>query len=87
MRTSVRGLRDHLSDYLRRAAAGEEVVVTSHNRPLAKLVPVGEKEAAPPLSRNALLIELKTLRNSLAGKRRGEPLSETVIRMRGEERY
>lgn len=87
MRTSVRGLRDHLSDYLRRAAAGEEVVVTSHNRPLAKLVPVGKEETTPLLSRDALLLELKALRNSLAGKRQGEPLSETIIRMRGEERY
>lgn len=35
---SVRELRDHLSEYLRRVAAGEEVIVTSHKRTIAKLV-------------------------------------------------
>mgnify|MGYP006287425329 CR=1 FL=1 len=34
---SVRELKDHVSEYLRRAAAGEEVVVTSHGRPVARL--------------------------------------------------
>ncbi len=37
MEVSVRELKDHLSEYLRRAAAGEEIVVTSHARPIARL--------------------------------------------------
>lgn len=46
MKVSVRELKDHLSEYLRRVAAGEEVVVTSHKRVVAKLVPpnaIGEE--------------------------------------------
>lgn len=34
----VRKLKDHLSEYLRRAQAGEEIVVTSHGRPVGRLV-------------------------------------------------
>ncbi len=37
MEVSVRDLKNHLSEYLRRARAGEEFVVTSHGRALARL--------------------------------------------------
>jgi prevent-host-death family protein len=36
---SVRQLKDRLSQYLRAAQAGEEVVVTSHGKPVARLLP------------------------------------------------
>jgi len=40
METSVRELKTHLSEYLRHVAAGEEVVVTSHGKPVARLTAV-----------------------------------------------
>ncbi len=40
MNVAVRELKDHLSEYLNRAAAGEEVVVTSHGKPIARLAPL-----------------------------------------------
>ncbi len=39
MRVAVHELKDHLSEYLRRAADGEEVIVTRHGRPIAQLTP------------------------------------------------
>lgn len=47
MTTSVRELKAGLSRYLKRAAAGEEVVVTSRGHPIARLVraaPEAEQE-------------------------------------------
>jgi prevent-host-death family protein len=41
---SVRELKNRLSEYLRRAQAGEEVVVTSHGRAVGRLV------GPPPVS-------------------------------------
>jgi len=38
MNASVRELKGKLSGYLKRAAAGEEVIVTSRGRPIARLV-------------------------------------------------
>ncbi|MBV8139251.1 MAG: type II toxin-antitoxin system prevent-host-death family antitoxin [Deltaproteobacteria bacterium] len=38
MTASVRELKSKLSRYLKRAAAGEEVTVTSRGRPIARLV-------------------------------------------------
>lgn len=37
MEASVRELKTHLSEYLRQVAAGQEVVVTSHGKPVARL--------------------------------------------------
>ena len=41
---SVRDLRQHLSLYLRRVAAGERLVVTERRRPVALLGPLPEEE-------------------------------------------
>lgn len=37
MKVSVRELKDHLSKYLHLVNEGEDLVVTSHHKPLAKL--------------------------------------------------
>lgn len=37
MQASIRELKAHLSEYLRQVAAGQEVVVTSHGKPVARL--------------------------------------------------
>lgn len=42
MDVPVRDLKNHLSEYLRRAQAGEDIVVTSHGRPVARLSAVAE---------------------------------------------
>ena len=39
MEISVRELKSRLSEYLRKVAAGEEVVVTSHGKEVARLSP------------------------------------------------
>jgi len=39
MQVSVRELRNHLSEYLKRASGGEDVTVTSHGKPIARLAP------------------------------------------------
>ena len=41
---SVRDLRQHLSRYLKRVAAGERLVVTERRRPVAVLAPLPEEE-------------------------------------------
>lgn len=37
---SIRELKDHLSSYVRRICAGEEVVLTSRRRPVARMLPI-----------------------------------------------
>ncbi|WP_022947928.1 type II toxin-antitoxin system Phd/YefM family antitoxin [Methylohalobius crimeensis] len=40
METSVRELKAHLSEYLRRVAEGEEVTVKVRGKPVARLTPI-----------------------------------------------
>ncbi len=47
--TGIRELRASLADLVRRAAAGERTVITSHGRAVAQLAPLDE--GAPDLDR------------------------------------
>jgi prevent-host-death family protein len=44
-RVGVRELKDQLSRYLALVRSGAEVIVTDHGRPIARLIPVGERAA------------------------------------------
>ena len=37
--------KTHLSEYVARAEAGEEVIITRHNKPVAKIVPLNARPA------------------------------------------
>jgi prevent-host-death family protein len=45
MKISVRELKDRLSEHLRAVQKGESIVVTSHNKPVARLTPVPPESA------------------------------------------
>lgn len=38
--------KTHLSEYVARAEAGEEVIIMRHNKPVAKIVPLNAKQVA-----------------------------------------
>ncbi len=91
MKVSVRELKNHLSEYLRRVEEGEEVWVTSHKRVVAKLVPpdaVGEDYA---ITEEVMMERLKALpwvrwsggkpqpRSGIAAKRGDRSLSESLL--------
>ena len=61
MEISVRELKNHLSKYLRRVQAGEEMVVTSHKRVVAKLVPPNRSGEAYEQGEDALVERLKSM--------------------------
>ncbi len=43
MDVGVRELRDHLSKYLSRVRDGEELTVTDHGKPIARILPIGQR--------------------------------------------
>ena len=45
--TTVSRLKASLSAYLRHVKAGEEVVITEHGRPVARLLPLASPESVP----------------------------------------
>ena len=40
-------VKTHLSEYVARAEAGEEVIIMRHNKPVAKIVPLNAPASAP----------------------------------------
>jgi len=88
MNVAVRELKDHLSEYLNRASAGEEVVVTSHGKPIARLAPlidnsseasVLEQLRSQPWVRPGKGGELLPVANPTAWKAGDTSLSDLVL--------
>lgn len=75
----IKEMRENLREYLDRAEAGEEIVVLRRGKEVARIVPP-RRELAP-----GRFPDLTEFRKSI--KLRGEPVSETIIRMRRESRY
>jgi len=82
----VRELKNQLSGYLDRVKAGEEITVTEHGRPIARLTSI-----APEVDRRAALIEAGIVRPAPANRRLpsqrvklapGDPLEALVAQQR-----
>ena len=81
-------VKTHLSEYVARAEAGEEVIIMRHHKPVAKIVPLNAPAAAParPVPRfvqrsfscGGALVDL-TKANQLAGELEG---AEFLAKMR-----
>lgn len=84
MDVSIRELKNRLSEYLRRAQAGEEVVVTSRGKPVARLSAPRPRERAALGER--LAVELVRSQPWIrAGK--GRPrLPQSRVRLRPGEK-
>lgn len=61
--------KTHLSELVARAEQGEEVIITRHNKPVAKLVPL----AAPPVDADARRVAVRALLQSARGRTLGLP--------------
>jgi prevent-host-death family protein len=77
----VRDLKDHLSEYIRRAREGERVVITDRGRPVAALVALPEEEG----SEVAWNLVRQGLADWSGGKPRGLPSAPRVPGRRAEE--
>ena len=78
--TSLKEARTHFSTLLDKAENGEITIITRHGKKVARLVPEKSRPNKLPLFPN-----LKNFRSQI--KIKGVPLSQTVTRMRNEERY
>jgi prevent-host-death family protein len=77
MNISVKEARSRFSAILSQAEEGDEIVIMRRGKAVARLVPCAENRRK--------LSSLKDFRATIRIK--GEPMSETVIRNRIEERY
>ncbi len=77
--------KTHLSELIARAERGEEVIITRHNKPVAKLVPINEVSPELVARRLRILDELQTIGRGIV--QRGGPLSvDEILAWRDEGR-
>jgi prevent-host-death family protein len=81
MEVGLRELRADLSRLIKRVRAGEELVVTDHGKPVARLVPMDGERTIDRLIREGLVIPApnrgrRTHPKPIEG---AEPLSDLVI--------
>ena len=60
MDVGIRDLRSNLSRYVERVKAGEEIVVTDHGKPVARLVPLNGARRIDRLIREGVVIPAKS---------------------------
>ena len=73
---NIRELTHHFSGYLKAVREGEGFIVMDRNSPVADLVPHNKNVRKPDWKRPIRKIRIK-----------GEPLSETVVRLRAKQRW
>lgn len=90
MEVSVRELKNRLSEYLRRAQAGEEIVVTSRGKPVGRLLGPRREPADPEAEALERLLAQPWIRPGNGKKVRGsdrpiewpkdeKPLSQLIL--------
>jgi prevent-host-death family protein len=82
---SVRELKNHLSEYLKRVQAGEELVVTSRGREVARLVPP-QGERSERNAEEAAIARFRRLPWVRPGLGKKTALPEPLIRIEAGEK-
>ncbi len=70
--------KTRLSELVARAEAGAEVVITRHNRPVARIVPVTEAQPFDAARRAAAVAGMEALREELRARHGGLSTAEIV---------
>ena len=85
MDVGIRELRAGLSRYVEQVKQGEEIVVTDHGKPVARLVPMNGERKIDRLIREGVVIPARSRTGWRAGEAHsGEgSVSEIVIEQRG----
>jgi prevent-host-death family protein len=69
--------KTHLSELVARAERGEEVIITRHNKPVARIVPFENTAAVDVKRRSAALARLQAIGADVAA--RGGPITQGEI--------
>jgi prevent-host-death family protein len=69
--------KTHLSELIARAERGEEVIITRHNKPVAKLVPISEVSPELVARRRQIAAEMQAIGHEMAA--RGGPITVDEI--------
>jgi prevent-host-death family protein len=77
--------KTHLSELIARAERGHETIITRHNKPVAKIVPIGRVSPELVAKRRAAIAGLQAIGREI--EKRGGPITiEEILSWRDEGR-
>ncbi len=74
--------KTHLSELVSRAEAGEEIVITRHNKPVVRLVAVEAVVGVDKARRRAAIKALRSLGEDIRRDGGGQPVADIVASVR-----
>ncbi len=69
--------KTHFSELIARAEQGEEVIITRHNKPVAKIVPITEVSPELVARRRQIASEMQAIGRDM--QRRGGPITNEEV--------
>ncbi|MHB1947955.1 MAG: type II toxin-antitoxin system Phd/YefM family antitoxin [Gammaproteobacteria bacterium] len=85
MQVSIKDLKNNLSSYLKIVGRGQELVITSHHHPIAKIIPISDEAIAGKVD-NAFFAEIQQLHQQLSKVKLKTTMRDSVLKGRKDER-
>jgi prevent-host-death family protein len=86
MQTSIKDLKNNLSAYLKMVSHGEELIITSHNQAIAKIIPLIDESKEGKISQSLFLDEIHQLHQQLSKIKLKTTMRDAVLQGRKDER-
>jgi prevent-host-death family protein len=86
MQASIKDLKNNLSAYIKRVGQGEELIITSHNHAVARLVPLTGEIISTKTNKSDFVAEIQQLHHQLRHVKLKVSMRKTVLQRRAEER-
>lgn len=86
MQASIKNLKNNLSSYLSRVKEGEEIIITSHNHAIAKIIPLMNAKNEAITDQAIFFEEIKALHDKLRKIKLKKSMRDTVLAKRKDER-
>lgn len=85
MQASIKDLKNNLSSYLKMVGRGQELIITSHHHPVAKIIPIDEEAITGKIDKS-FFAEIQQLHHRLGKIKLKTSMRDTVLKGREEER-
>jgi prevent-host-death family protein len=86
VQASIKNLKNNLSSYLGRVKEGEEIIITSHNHAIAKIIPLLNARNEVLADQAVFFEEIKSLHDKLRKVKLKKSMRDTVLARRKDER-
>lgn len=85
MQASIKDLKNNLSSYLKMVGCGQELIITSHHHPVAKIIPISDEAVTGKIDKS-FFAEIQQLHQHLGKIKLKTTMRDTVLKGREDER-